>query len=83
MVAEVDNNGGCQNTLLVKERLKLYPFSSRLFVFCNRKRDKLKIPNGSIAGLGDDAQIPVEIRWRLPAQLWHNGFGTTKYHTGR
>jgi transposase len=29
--------------VLVKERFKLDPFSSALFVFCNRRRDKLKI----------------------------------------
>ncbi len=29
--------------VLVKEGFKLDPFSSCLFVFCNRKRDKLKI----------------------------------------
>lgn len=29
--------------ILVKEGFNLDPFSSSLFVFCNRKRDKLKI----------------------------------------
>jgi transposase len=29
--------------VLVKERFQLDPFSPALFVFCNRKRDKLKI----------------------------------------
>jgi len=29
--------------VLVKEGFKLDPFSSALFVFCNRRRDKLKI----------------------------------------
>lgn len=29
--------------VLVKERFNLDPFSSALFVFCNRRRDKLKI----------------------------------------
>lgn len=29
--------------VLVQEVLELYPFSPNLFVFCNRKRDKLKI----------------------------------------
>lgn len=28
---------------IVQERFKLDPFSSSLFVFCNRKKDKLKI----------------------------------------
>lgn len=30
-------------SVLVKEGFKLDPFSTSLFVFCNRKRDKLKI----------------------------------------
>jgi transposase len=30
-------------TVLVKEGFELDPFSSSLFVFCNRNRDKLKI----------------------------------------
>ncbi len=30
-------------SLIVLERFKLDPFSRSLFVFCNRKRDKLKI----------------------------------------
>ena len=29
--------------LMVEKRFKLDPFSASLFVFCNRKRDKLKI----------------------------------------
>ena len=29
--------------LIVKESFKLDPFSSNLFVFCNRKKDKIKI----------------------------------------
>jgi len=29
--------------LIVQERFKLDPFSRSLFVFCNRKRDKIKI----------------------------------------
>ena len=29
--------------VLVKEAFKLDPFSTSLYVFCNRKRDKLKI----------------------------------------
>lgn len=30
-------------TLIVQERFDLDPFSRSLFVFCNRKRDKIKI----------------------------------------
>jgi len=30
-------------SLLVQERFKLDPFSRSLFVFCNRKRDKIKV----------------------------------------
>ena len=30
-------------SLIVSERFKLDPFSRSLFVFCNRKRDKIKI----------------------------------------
>ena len=30
-------------SILVEEALGLDPFASRLFVFCNRKRDKIKI----------------------------------------
>jgi transposase len=30
-------------SILVEETLQLDPFSKQLFVFCNRKRDKLKI----------------------------------------
>ena len=30
-------------SILVEEALELDPFASRLFVFCNRKRDKIKI----------------------------------------
>lgn len=37
-------------SVLVKERFKLDPFSECLFVFCNRKRDKLKILHWSHNG---------------------------------
>ena len=30
-------------SLLVEQQMKLSPFSSALFVFCNKKRDKLKV----------------------------------------
>lgn len=35
---------------MVQERFKLDPFSSSLFVFCNRRRDKLKILQWDHAG---------------------------------
>ena len=37
--------------VLVKEVFQLDPFSPCLFVFCNRKRDKLKILGGTITVL--------------------------------
>ncbi|WP_066298182.1 IS66 family insertion sequence element accessory protein TnpB [Bacillus sp. FJAT-29937] len=36
--------------ILVKEEFELDPFSSNLFVFCNRQRDKLKILHWDEAG---------------------------------
>jgi transposase len=30
-------------SLIVEQELEVSPFSARLFVFCNRKRDKIKI----------------------------------------
>ena len=36
--------------VLVKEGFELDPFSSCLFVFCNRKRDKLKILHWEYSG---------------------------------
>lgn len=36
--------------LIVKERFKLDPFSRNLYVFCNRKRDKIKILEWDTSG---------------------------------
>ena len=38
--------------VLVKEGFELDPFSSCLFVFCNRKRDKIKILHWEHNGFG-------------------------------
>lgn len=35
---------------IVQEQFKLHPFSTALFVFCNRRRDKLKILHWDHAG---------------------------------
>jgi transposase len=37
-------------SILVQEKFKLDPFSRNLYVFCNRKRDKLKILEWSSTG---------------------------------
>ena len=37
-------------SLIVKERFKLDPFSRNLYVFCNRKRDKIKILEWDTSG---------------------------------
>lgn len=36
--------------VLVQEEFKLDPFSSNLFVFCNKQRDKLKILRWDVSG---------------------------------
>ena len=37
-------------SIIVQEKFKLDPFSRNLYVFCNRKRDKLKILEWSSTG---------------------------------
>ncbi len=37
-------------SIIVSEKFKLDPFSRNLYVFCNRKRDKLKILEWSSSG---------------------------------
>lgn len=65
--------------ILVKEEFDLDPFSSDLFVFCNRQRDKLKILHWDEAGFwlyyrrlergkfqwpSDDSAAPLKITRR-------------------
>lgn len=65
--------------ILVKEEFELDPFSSNLFVFCNRQRDKLKILHWDEAGFwlyyrrlergnfqwpSDDSTAPLKITRR-------------------
>lgn len=65
--------------ILVKEEFELDPFSSTLFVFCNRQRDKLKILHWDEAGFwlyyrrlergkfqwpSDDSKAPLKITRR-------------------
>ncbi|MCT4621260.1 MAG: IS66 family insertion sequence element accessory protein TnpB [Marinisporobacter sp.] len=37
-------------SIIVQEKFKLDPFSNSLFVFCNRKKDKIKILRWDISG---------------------------------
>ena len=56
--------------LIVQERFKLDPFSRNLYVFCNRKRDKIKILEWDSSGFWlhykrlekDKFQWPDEIK---------------------
>lgn len=38
--------------IIIQERFKLDPFSRNLYVFCNRKRDKVKILEWDTKGFG-------------------------------
>lgn len=61
--------------VLVEQQMQLSPFASALFVFCNKKRDKLKVlyldqtgfclrPPGMVEGRATQEQLPSINAWK-------------------
>ena len=55
--------------LIVQERFKLDPFSRNLYVFCNRKRDKIKILEWDASGFWLHYKRLEKDRFRWPDEI--------------
>ena len=53
-------------SILVEQTLGLDPFAAQLFVFCNRKRDKVKILYWERSGGGLGYKRREKHRWACP-----------------